>query len=456
MGSEDHSPHMTAADAALFLGVKAATIYAYVSRGLIRSERIGPGRERRYRRDDVLRLKRRAEVRADPGSAARHAFEHSAAPILDSSITLIAEQELYYRGHPVTALARTHSFEQVVALLWCGDLEAPVAELAKPVLPFVERTWVQSAGRPLAPWFAFQSVLPRLAAADPAAEDLNPAAVRRTGARILLAHVACLERIAATERLPAPPGGRHGDADPAGVTGEVVARSPAPAQGTAASDPAGAPGGMVARSLARAWGAAAAVPAAAVIESALVLLADHELNVSTMAARTAASGRASPYHAVLAGLAAAHGTLHGQASMLVSELLRTVARPQRARRVVGEYLRSRRPLPGFGHRVYRTRDPRAAALLRHLHEAAPGHPALEVAEAVAEAVREMVTDAPVNVDLSLAALVAVLGLPASASETLFIVARTAGWIAHALEQYRTGGLLRPRARYVGPVPDDGG
>ena len=242
----------------------------------------------------MLRLKRRAEVRADPGTAARHAFEHSAAPILDSSLTLITEQELYYRGHPVTALARTHTFEQVVALLWCGDLEATVAELVQPVLPFVERTWVQSAGRPLDPWFAVQSVLPRLAAADPAAEDLNPAAVRRTGARILLAEVACLERLA------------------------------------------------------------------------------------------------------------------------------------------------------------------AEALLQHLRAAAPRHPALAVTEALAEAAQEMLTGAPMNVDLPLATLVAVLGLPAAASETLFIVARTAGWIAHALEQYRGGGLLRPRARYVGPVPTTGG
>ena len=85
------SAHLTAAEAAAVLGVKLATIYAYVSRGLIRSERIAPGRQRRYRRDDVLRLKRRAEVRADPGTAARHAFEHSAAPILDSSLTLITE-----------------------------------------------------------------------------------------------------------------------------------------------------------------------------------------------------------------------------------------------------------------------------------------------------------------------------------------------------------------------------
>ena len=430
MNDGDHSPHLTAAEAAGLLSVKLATVYAYVSRGLIRSERIGPGRERRYRRADVLRLKRRAEVRADPGTAARHAFERSAAPILDSSITLITEQEVYYRGRPATVLARTHTFEEVVALLWCGDLDVPVTELVKPVLPFVERTWVQSGGRLLDPWFAFQSVLPRLAAADAAAEDLNPAAVRRTGARILLAEVSCLERLAPAAKPP----------------------SHARAGGPADADGSAVPRGAVARSLARAWGAVNPAPAAALIETALVLLADHELNVSTLAARTAASARASPYHAVLAGLAAAHGTLHGGASILVSELLRAVSRPRQARRVVGEYLRARRPLPGFGHRVYRTRDPRVDALLQHLRTSAPDHLALELAEAIAEAVGEMVTDAPMNVDLPLAVLTAVLGLPAGAAETLFIVARTAGWIAHALEQYQTSGLLRPRARYVGPAP----
>ena len=424
------SAYLTAAEAAQLLGVKLETIYAYVSRGLIRSERIGPGRRRRYRRDDVQRVKQRAEVRSDPRIAARHAFEHSAAPILDSSLSLITEEELYYRGHPATALARTHTFEQVVALLWRGEFATPIAALAHPALPIIERSWVHSAGRPLDPWFAFQSVLPRLAAADAAAEDLHPAAVQRTGARIILAEIACLQRLAATHGSTSPTDSLRRD--------EVV-------------PPTGSPG-LTARSLAQAWGTADPELAGTLIESALVLLADHELNVSTLAARTAASGRASPYHAVLAGLAAVHGTLHGQASILVSELLRAVSRPQRARRVVGEYVRSRRPLPGFGHRVYRTRDPRAEALLRHLNEAAPGHRDLEVAEAVAEAVHEMVTDSPVNVDLPLAVLARVLGLPAGASETLFIVARTAGWIAHALEQYRTGGLLRPRARYVGPVP----
>ena len=96
----------------------------------------------------------------------------------------------------------------------------------------------------------------------------------------------------------------------------------------------------------------------------------------------------------------------------------------------------------------------ADALWRLLRAAAPGHPVIEAADATVEAVREMLTDAPMNVDLPLAVLGTVLDLPASASETLFIVARTAGWIAHAQEQYATGVMLRPRARYVGPVPED--
>ena len=435
----DDSGFLTAPEAAKVLGVKLETLYAYVSRGLIRSERIAAGRRRRYRRADVLRLRQRAEVRSDPSTAARQAFERSAAPILDSALTLITEQELFYRGQPVSRLARTHTFEQVVALLWCGDLEAAIPALVRPVLPNVRRRWVRAHGRPLEPWFAFQSVLPRLAAADAPAEDLRPTAVRRTGARIILAQLACLERLAASNGSTSPPkrsacpglppSGRHRGADPPAAPG------------------------LVARTLARTWGAADPSLAAALIEPALVLLADHELNVSTLAARTAASGRASPYQAVMAGLAAVQGTLHGQASVLVTELLRAVAEPRQARLVVGEYLRLRRPLYGFGHKIYRTRDPRADALWRLLGAAAPAHPVLEAADATVAAVRDMVTDAPMNVDLPLAVLGAVLDLPAGASETLFIVARTAGWIAHAQEQYASGVMLRPRARYVGPVPE---
>ena len=433
----EDSAFLTAPEAAQVLGVKLETLYAYVSRGLIRSERIAAGRRRRYRRVDVLRLRQRAEVRSEPSTAARQAFERSAAPILDSELTLITERELYYRGLPVTRLARTHTFEQVVALLWSGDLEAPIPALVRPALPKVRRRWVRAHGRPLEPWFAFQSVLPRLAAADAAAEDLSPAAVRRTGARIILAQLACLERLAATDRATPPDRGSKPDAPPPG--------------GGPRTDPAAAPG-LVARTLARTWGVADPALAAALIEPALVLLADHELNVSTLAARTAASGRASPYQAVLAGLAAVQGTLHGQASILVMELLRAVPKPRQARQVVAEHLRLRRPLYGFGHKIYRARDPRADALWRLLRAAAPGHPVVEAADATVAAVRDLVTDAPMNVDLPLAVLAAVLDLPAGASETLFIVARTAGWIAHAQEQYASGVMLRPRARYVGPVP----
>ena len=385
------------------------TLYAYVSRGWIRSEQADEGRRRRYVRADVLRLKRRVEVRSNPAAAAHHAFTRSEGSILDSSLTLITEAELYYRGLPATALARTATFEQVAALLWSGDLNAAVASPEHPSVAVVRPEWLRSDGRPLEPWFAFQSVLPRLAAADAAAEDLRPAAVRRTGTRILRAELAC-----------------------------VAGGSPC--------------AGRTAQTLAAAWGARDRPQAAALIETALILLADHELNVSTLAARVAASGRASPYHAVLAGLAAVHGTLHGQASTLVAELLHAVGRPERARAVVEEYLRARRPLHGFGHRVYRTRDPRAVALLGHLRAASPGHAALELADALDGAVRDLLVDSPMNVDMALAVLAAVLDLPAGASETLFIVARTAGWIAHALEQYREGGLMRPRARYVGPEP----
>ena len=178
----------------------------------------------------MLRLKRRVEVRSNPAAAGHHAFTGSEGSILDSSLTLITEEELYYRGLPAT-------FEQVIALLWSGDLHTAVAAPQDASAPAVAPEWLRSDGRLLEPWFAFQSVLPRLAAADPAAEDLHPAAVRRTGARILRAELACV------------------------------------AGGSPAGEPP--PTGRTAQALAAAWGVTDRGRAATLIEPALILLADH-------------------------------------------------------------------------------------------------------------------------------------------------------------------------------------
>jgi citrate synthase len=184
------------------------------------------------------------------------------------------------------------------------------------------------------------------------------------------------------------------------------------------------------------------------MSAALVLLADHELAASTLAARVAASVRAGPYAVVSAGLAAMSGTLHGGASLSAEALLASAARPDDVPGVVGELLRKGERVPGFGHLIYKGADPRAVVLLDMLRRAAPRSPRLAVAEAVLAEVRKRSLPEP-NIDLALAALVRVAGMIRGAGEAMFAVARTAGWIAHALEAYAGDSPLRPRAMYIG-------
>jgi len=193
----------------------------------------------------------------------------------------------------------------------------------------------------------------------------------------------------------------------------------------------------------------------AALSAALALCADHELNVSTFAARCAASAEATPWDAVAAGLAALKGRRHGGESFRMDALLRAVAAeasgPAGAAAAVSAWLRTGERLPGFGHRLYPAGDPRAAELLALAERAAPASPALRRALALKAVVRELTGELP-NLDFGIAALAAALHLPAGAPQAIFALGRTIGWIAHAIEEYGRGALIRPRARYVGPPP----
>jgi citrate synthase len=183
---------------------------------------------------------------------------------------------------------------------------------------------------------------------------------------------------------------------------------------------------------------------------ALVLLADHELAASTLAARVAASVRADPYAVVATGLGVCSGALHGGASLGVEVLLTELGDPERAPYAMGERLRRGERIPGFGHSVYRGGDARGEALLDRVRGAVPHHPKLAVVDALlAEARRRRLP--AMNVDLALGLLTTLAGMPRGAGEALFAVARTVGWLAHAMEEYAKPTRLRLRAAYTGPL-----
>ena len=250
--------------------------------------------------------------------------------------------------------------------------------------------------------------MPATAATDPLRLQLDPAAVLAAGRNLIAAMV---------DALPAPPvaqpGARpaRGDSIAERLWPKLCDRRPAP-------------------DLLRA------------LSAALVLLADHELAASTLAARTAASVRADPYAVVGTGLGAMSGALHGGASLGAETLIAAARGPDDVPRVVGELLRRGEKVPGFGHFIYRGGDPRAIVLLDLVRRAAPKSGQLAVAEAVLAEVRQKSLPEP-NIDLAIATLARVAGMITGAGEAIFAVARTAGWIAHALEAYAGDGPPRP-------------
>jgi citrate synthase len=395
---------LTTAEAAERLGVKPATLYAYVSRGLLTRERASDGRASTFDPAELDRLAR-------PGRP-RRGRRPATDLVLPSALTTIARGIPFYRGLPVPDLAGSRSFEEVATWLWTGQLPGPAPPWRAGAAALKAGRRAQAALPAAAlPLERVRVIAAALAAGDELRLELRPAAVTAAGRSLIAGLVDCLPR----------PGRR-----PAG--GSVAARLWA---GLSPRDPAP---GLV-----------------GTVDVALVLLADHELAASTVAARVAASVRADPYAVVSAGLAVVSGTLHGGASLGIEALLGEIDRPGRAASVVGTRLRQGERLRGFGHRLYPDGDPRAAVLLARLRETAGGSPRLAVVEALLEAAADRGLPAP-NVDLALAALAHVAGMTRGAAEAVFAVARTAGWIAHALEEYERDTPIRPRALYTGPAP----
>ena len=396
--------YLTATEAAEALGVTRATLYAYASRGQLRSEKVaGRSRERRYYREDVERLKERKEARRDPSRAAAQGL-HWGGPVLESAITLIDNGRLFYRGRDAVALAETSSAEQVAALLWAADEAGPEPLFDQPC-PLTHRQLARLRSCGGEPLTLLQAALPIAAAADLASYDLRPAAVRQTGARIIRLLTAIIAR--------------HD------------ARQP------------------VHRALQMAW-APTKDAVAGVIRTALVLCADHELNVSAFTGRCAASAGASPYDVVSAALATLKGYKHGGAAERVLALAANAGTSKSARALVADRLRRGEDVPGFGHPLYPAGDPRAALLIRLARDSG-NEPAWRPFRNLFRAGSDLLHDLP-NVDSGLAAVTRTYRLPDQAPLLLFTLGRTIGWIAHAIEEYASDQLIRPRARYTGPPP----
>jgi citrate synthase len=405
---------LTAAEAAATLGVSLPTLYAYVSRGMLGSSPDAHGRHRLYDAAEVRRLARRKADGKRAGKVAQKVLDWG-VPVLESSITLVADGRLLYRGHDAIELARSASLEEVAALLWeCGArriADAPAAPLAPAQWAAWLKLWSDST-----PLDRALVLLPAAAAQMPRVWALGRDAQLDTACAVM--------RLLAAAMLPA----------------------------AASNEP-------LHRQIATAWRVRNRQQSG-LLRAALVACADHELNASTFTVRCITSTGTHLFGAVAGGLAALAGPRHGGETVRIAALLDEASRaPDLDRYLANRLARHEHGtqgpvLSGFGHPLYPDGDPRARLLLTMLADCAPARSPLNDVLKLARAVRDT-TGAEPTVDFALAAIERTLGLPAGAAFTLFAAGRVVGWIAHAMEQTQDGRLIRPRARYIGEYEPQG-
>ncbi|MDH6587787.1 citrate synthase [Streptomyces sp. SAI-133] len=405
-GPSEH--RLSTKEAAEVLGVKPETVYAYVSRGQLSSRRVPGGRGSTFDAKEVETLARRnrRESGGSPGSGGDLSVR--------TRITFIDRDRYYFRGVDATELAARHSYEEIAEWLWTGHMQPGVTFSAPDATVDTARRAVDALPEHTGPTDRLRVAAIAAAAADPVRFDLSEEAVLGTARTLIPTLVAALPPVLHDRRR------------------DDVRLAP--------------------RLWTRLSGRKPDEASLRALDTALGLLVDHDLAASTLAVRVAASARAHAYAAVSAGLGVLEGPLHGAASGLAHKLLLDVLDRGDAAPVIAEELRAGRRIPGLGHRLYPGEDPRARALFALLEEIPRAEPALLAArDIVATTARH--TPLHANVDLALAVLTASSGMPATAGETIFAVARTAGWIAHALEEYGERPLrMRPSGIYVGPKP----
>ena len=350
---------------------------------------------------------------------------------LDSQICLVDGEKgrLLYHGYDVAELAERSSFEEVAYLLWYGRLPGKVEFDAflsgftgSMDLPTETVMILRMFPRAATPMEVLRTAVSSMGHWDPDSGNTRLDACLRKAQRV-------------TERIPLV------------VTSHQRLRS--------GLEPVAPPSG---KSIAHNFlyslhGTDPDPDIVRVLDAALILHADHELNASTFAARVTAATMSDMYSSVTSAIGALKGPLHGGANEQVMRMLVEIGEPAKAESYVLDALSRKVRIPGFGHAVYRTEDPRAVVLRGHaerLSERTGDAPWFEIAKEV-ERVTRANTEVFPNVDFYSGIVYHLMGIPTELFTPLFACSRVVGWTAHILEQWSDNRLIRPRAQYTGPL-----
>lgn len=409
-----------AKEATLILGIKPQTLYAYVSRGLIRAAPKRGAKASLYHREDVETVLLKCRRGNPSGAASERVIRWGGSAVLQTAITSIEPEGPRYRGKLALDLAAARRpFEDCVELLWNGIL--PARSIVWPATPVPE---------------AFQQLNASILRIAKQTDSM-----RRLLALTAEAYAACNGRNAEVT-LGAPV-----------LAARKLIQILAPAFGLLHDRPNYAPSTSaesIAAIIARSMGAANGEQELDALNACLVLSADHELSPATFAARIAASAGADIFSCVNSALGAFDGLLTGFGCDESERTLRSASSPKIYLGMLEKYTRRKEPIPGYAHPLYPSGDPRARYLIDLAKEIGPRTPRARLALNCVNAASTELGATP-NLAVGLAVIAICLGLPERSPGALMALGRISGWIAHTFEQRLAGFLVRPRARYIGPV-----
>lgn len=404
----------TAQQAANLLGIHRKSLYAYVSRGLIKAYDT-PGRSKLYDADDIKRLQQAKQGKNQPHKVAKQALSWHGYPVLHTEVSRIDSQQLYYRTHAIDELTSRldTSFERVTALLWhphnpdyCVQFQGEKLEnlhTLKDALP-----------KDLPPLKRAQIYWSLAEHEDMLAYNLDPEHVAHTGEFIIHLGLSAVEHSLSPDEFQTPA---------SAITHHNMSSASS----------------RLARSLSM-------ESHSHLLDLAMILCAEHELNASTFAARVAASTRASPYSVCLAGLSTVLGQHHAGTTLRIGVWLDELLRARSIKQGIAQRMRRGESWPGLGHKLYSQGDPRAKILWEAIQKGLPNdlwEPYKNILQEI-EKIKEL---GKPSIDLMLVIMIRALDGCDEDALTIFALSRCVGWIAHAMEQYNEPGIIRPRAAF---------